>query len=57
MIGTTIGGTNQDAKRCLRKLSCWMEGTFMIFTLKGEARHEQRANTQNANAIGTNIDF
>src|SRR5258708_11697693 len=50
MIGITIGGTNQDAKRCLRESSCGFDATFMIFTLKGEARHAQRANTQNANA-------
>ena len=51
MIGTTIGGTNQDAKRRLRESPCGTEATLMTFTWKErDARHKQRANAQNMDA-------
>src|SRR5579859_611662 len=35
MIGITIGGRNQDARRRLRESPCGTEATLMTFTLEG----------------------
>jgi len=61
MIGITIGGTNQDAKRSLRESRCRTEATLITFTLEEEdARRKQRANAQNMDANrhpDTNVYF